>query len=84
MLHKILHNSNHPFYCKFLQFAKLVGITPHRAQQFDKAFASIRYNTYQISRCFICYTTRFWNSLPNLAVLVVKQDSFIALAKKFM
>ena len=46
------------------------------------AFVLARYNTYQFSLCFTYSTTRFWNSLPNKAVLAVKQHRFITLSKK--
>ena len=56
----------------------------YSAQENDKYFVLARYNTYQFSQFFTYSTTRLWNSLPNEAVLAVKQDRFIVLAKKFM
>ena len=56
MLHKTLHNIDHPLPCKLPQFAKLIGSTQHTAQQNGKAFVIE-------------------------AILAVKQDRFIALAK---
>ena len=39
MLHKILHNFDHPLHCKLPQFAKPIRITLHTTQQNDKALA---------------------------------------------
>ena len=81
MLHKILNNVDYPLHCKLHQFAKPIRITWHTAQQNDKTFVLARYNTYQFSRCFTYSITRLWYSLPNEAVLAVKQDRFIVLDK---
>ena len=82
ILHKNLHKVNHPLHWKLPQFAKPIRITWHTTQQKDKAFVLATYNTYQFSQCFTYSTTGLWNSLPNEAVLAVKQDRFIVLAKK--
>ena len=84
ILHKMLHKVYHPVHCKLLEFAKPTRITWHTAQQNDKIFDLARYNTYQFSRCFTHSTTCLWNSLPNEAVLAVKQKHFIILAKNFL
>ena len=83
ILHKILHKVDHPLHCKLPQFAKPIRITRHTTQQNDKAFVLAKYNTNQFSRCFTYSTTRLWNSLPNEAVLAVKQDRFIVSAENF-
>ena len=61
-----------------------IRITWHTAQQNDKVFVLARYNSYKVSGCFHCSTIRLWNSLPNEAVLTVKQDRFMVLAKQFL
>ena len=38
MLYKIFHNINYSFHCKLHQFAKLIHIIQHTAQQNDKIF----------------------------------------------
>ena len=83
MLYKILYNINLPLRCKLPQFAKPICFTQHIVQQNNRAFVSIRYNTYQISWRFTYSIAQLWNGLPNEAVLAVKQDHFIALAKNF-
>ena len=65
-------------------FAKLICITQHIAQENDKASVVAMYNAYYFSQCFTYSITHLWNSLPNEAVLAVKQDRFIALAKIFV
>ena len=84
MLHKILLNVHHSLHCKHPQFTMPFRITRHTAQQNDKAFVLARYNTYQFSRCFTYSTIHLWNSLPNEAVLAIKQDNFIVLAIKII
>ena len=57
-----------------------IRITRHTAQQNNKAFVLTRHNTYQFSWCLTCLL----NSLPNEAILAIKQDCFIVLAKKYL
>ena len=82
MLHKILHNLNHPLHCKLHKFAKPIHISSAIARQNGRAFVVAKYNTYQFSLCFNYTSIQLWNSLPKETVLCIKQDRFIALAKK--
>ena len=84
MLLKILLNIDYSLHCNLPQFAKPIRITWHTTQQNDKAFVLAMYNTFQFSGYFTYSTTRFWNSLSNEAILAVKQDCFVALAKIFL
>ena len=65
MLHKILNNVDHALHSKLPHFVKPTLITQHKAQQNDEAFVLARYNTYQFSWCFTCFTTSLWSSIPN-------------------
>ena len=84
ILHKILHKVDQSLHCKLPQFANPFRITRHITQQNDKTFVLTRYYTYQFSRCFTYSTIQLWKCLPNETILTVKQDCFIALAKKVL
>ena len=62
ILYKILHNVDHPLYCKLPQFAKPIRITWHITQQNDRAFIMARYKTLQF---FLSFT--YYNSLMRLS-----------------
>ena len=69
---------------KTSSFCKPYSHYSSHSQQNDKALVLARCNTNQFSRCFAYSTAQLWNSLPNEAVLAIKQDRFKVLIRKFL
>ena len=84
MIHKVLHNSEHPLHCYLPQFAMPIRMTRYAVRQNSRSFAINRCNTSQFSRCFLNSAVSCWNNLPNDVVLALQYDRFKTLAKKFL
>ena len=84
MFYKTLYNVDHPFHLKLPHFTNPICITCYTySPDNDKDPLLAIYNANQFSRCFVYSAVLLWNSLPNEAVLTLKQDRFKASARKF-
>ena len=68
LLYKIAANEHHPLHASLPDFFIPARNTRYAASRNSRAYASVRFNTTQYSRCFIPAITKLWNELPSLVV----------------
>ena len=75
-LFKIFKNPQHPMKCKLPAPFVHRRVTRFSLSLNDYSFQHVRFNSNQYSRCFIPYTCKLWNQLPNYVIESVSVSRF--------
>ena len=84
MLYKIFHNPSHPLHSELSNMFHPRRVTRGSLSINSLSFSTMRFHTYQYSRCFFTATTKLWNELPSMIVEAAELQKFKLGANAFL